>query len=125
MDRRKARREKIIVDIEVARPGVGRCFGYAQNISRHGVSMILQQGTLPAHQQSVMLNFRIWTGSEDYFCKVYARVVRLEGTEVGLEFAENDVLAEATIQDLIFYQRNLREKHAGKVHRINTRTPTQ
>lgn len=125
MERRKARRERIIIDIEVARPGVGRCFGYAQNVSRQGVSMILQQGTLPAHQQSVMLNFRIWTGSEDYFCKVYARVVRLEGTEVAFEFAENDALADATIQDLIFYQRNLRKKHAGKLLRFNTRNPVQ
>jgi hypothetical protein len=125
MERRRARREKIVVDIEVARPGLGRCFGYAQNISRQGVSMILQQGTLPLHQQSVMLSFRIWTGSGDFFCKVYARVVRLDGREVALEFSEKDAITEATIQDLLYYQRSIRNKNQGKLRSHCTRTLSQ
>ncbi len=123
MERRKARREKIIVDIEIARPGVGRCYGYAQNISRRGVSMVLQQGELPTEQRSVVLNFRIWTGSENLYRKVYARVVRMEGNDVALEFADNDVLAEAVVQDLLFYQRNSRKDRTGKLLRLNVNAP--
>lgn len=125
MERRRARRENIIVDIEVARPGLGRCFGYAQNISRQGVSIVLQQGSLPTNQQSVMLSFRIWTGSGDFFCKVYARVMRLNGREVALEFSKKDAITEATIQDLIYYQRTLREKCEAKLRNPCSRTLSQ
>ena len=111
MERRKAKRNQIQVDIEIAHPGAHRCGGYAENISRTGVSIILWDGELPTSQRSVILNFKVWTGSETLYRKIYARVVRLETEKIALEFAEHDFIAEAIIQDLMYYQN--RERRAG------------
>lgn len=105
MDRRKAQRNCIQVHIEIAHPGACRCCGYADNISRTGISIVIQsEGSLPTQQRSVLLNFKIWTGSETLYRRIYARVMRHEQNRVALEFSEHDFIAEAIIQDLIFYQ---------------------
>ena len=117
MERRKAKRNQIQVDIEIAHPGAHRCGGYAENISRSGVSIILWDGEFPTSQRSVILNFKVWTGSETLYRKIYARVVRLETGKIALEFAEHDFIAEAIIQDLMYYQN--RERRAG------ARTPVE
>jgi c-di-GMP-binding flagellar brake protein YcgR len=111
VERRKAKRNQIQVDIEIAHPGARRCGGYAENISRTGVSIILWDGEFPTRQRSVILDFKVWTGSETLYRKIYARVVRLETKKIALEFAEHDFIAEAIIQDLMFYQN--RERRAG------------
>ncbi len=110
MERRKAQRNRIQVNIEIAHPGSSRCCGYAENISRSGVSIVLWEGSLPAQQRSVILNFKVWTGSETLYRRIYARVLRLEQGRIALEFAEHDFIAEAIIQDLMFYQ--VRERRA-------------
>ena len=112
MERRKAKRNQIQVDIEIAHPGAPRCGGYADNISRTGVSIILWDGEIPTSQRSVILNFRIWTGSETLYRKIYARVVRLEQEKIALEFAEHDPVAEAIILDLMFYKNRERRTSA-------------
>ncbi len=104
VERRKSKRSRIQVDIEIAHPGNGRCCGYAENISRDGVSIRLSKGTLPSGQRSVILNFRVWTGSETIYRKLYARIVRGTDEQVAMEFAETDFVAEAIVQDLIYYQ---------------------
>lgn len=104
VERRKAKRNPIQVDIEIAQPGFRRCRGYANNISRSGVSVVVLEGELPATQRSVVLNFRIWTGNETLYRKVYARVVRYAADQIALEFAEHDFVTDAIIQDLMFYQ---------------------
>jgi len=110
VERRKARRSQIQVDIEIAHPGSNRCRGLADNISRTGVSVTLHEGTLPSAQRSVILNFRVWTGNETLYRKVYARVMRYDQTQVALEFAEHDFITEAIIQDLMFYQSRTRRQ---------------
>ena len=115
MERRKAKRDQIQVDIEIAHPGARRCGGYAENISRTGVSIILWDGELATGQRSVILNFKVWTGSETLYRKIYARVVRSDQQKIALEFAEHDFIAEAIIQDLMYYQKRDR--------RGNVRTP--
>ncbi len=110
MERRQSKRNHIEVDIEIAHPGSQRCFGFAGNISRNGVSVHLWKGELPEQQRSVILNFKVWTGNETLYRKIYARVVRMEGQTVGLEFAEHDFVAEAIIQDLMFYQQRERRE---------------
>ncbi len=120
MERRKSKRSQILVDIEIAHPGAGRCCGYAENISRDGVSIKLWKGTLPSEQRSVILNFRVWTGSETIYRKLYARIVRGSTEEVAMEFAETDFVAEAIVQDLIYYQDHER-RHASRSS-INTVT---
>lgn len=104
------------MDIEIAQPGASRCYGYAGNISRSGVSIKLWEGSIPAHQRAVVLNFKVWTGSETLYRKIYARVVRYEEDCIALEFAEHDFVAEAIIQDLIFYQKCERR---NEVRRLN------
>ncbi len=104
MERRNAKRNQIQVELEIAHPGARRCGGYAEDISRSGVSVTLRDGELPAQQRSVILNFKVWTGSETLYRKIYARVVRSEPERVALEFAEHDFIAEAIIQDLMYYQ---------------------
>jgi hypothetical protein len=64
VEKRTAKRNKIQVDIEIAHPGANRCYGYAENISCTGVSIVLCEGELPPRQRSVILNFKIWTGEE-------------------------------------------------------------
>jgi hypothetical protein len=71
----------------------------------------LWDGEFPTRQRSVILDFKVWTGSETLYRKIYARVVRLETKKIALEFAEHDFIAEAIIQDLMFYQN--RERRAG------------
>ncbi|MGD8842426.1 MAG: PilZ domain-containing protein [Gammaproteobacteria bacterium] len=111
MQRRKSKRQHIEVDIEIAHPGFPRCYGVAENISRHGICVRLSKGELPAWQRSVILNFKIWTGIENVYRRLYARVVRRDEQAIGLEFAEQDFVAQAVIQDLLFYQRHrLRER---------------
>lgn len=112
MERRKAQRNRIQVDIEIAHPGFGRCRGYAENISTTGISLTLWEGEVPRQQRSVILNFKIWTGNETLYRKIYARVIRFEQEKVALEFAEHDFVAEAIIQDLLFYQRRERRRLA-------------
>ncbi len=76
-----------------------------ENISRLGVSVVLAAGEVPACQQSVMLNFRLWTGSETLCRKLYCRIVRREEGRLALTFAENDIVSEAVVQDLMFYDQ--------------------
>ena len=104
MERRKSKRSQIEVDIEIAHPGAGHCCGFAENISRDGVSIKLWKGVIPAHQRSVILNFRVWTGNETIYRKLYARIVRSSAEHVAMEFADTDFVAEAIVQDLIYYQ---------------------
>ena len=94
-----------MVDIDIAHPGAGYCHGHVENISRGGVSVCIDEGELPATQRSVILNLRVWTGNETLYRKMYCRVVRHEASRVAMEFAENDIVTEAIIQDLMFYQK--------------------
>ena len=103
---RIAKRNQIQVDIEIAHPAANRCYGYAENISRAGVSIVLREGELPPGQRSVILNFKIWTGGETLYRKIYARVVRPGQGKIALEFARQDFTTEWIIRDLMFYQRN-------------------
>ncbi len=114
MERRKSARRRILVDIEIARPGVRHCSGYAGNVSRDGVSVVLWEGELPPDQHSVILNFKIWTGSEILFRKIHARVLRVEGQRVALAFAEQDLVANAIVQDLLFYKNAERRRAARR-----------
>lgn len=114
MERRKAQRNHIQVEIEIAHPGFSRCRGYAENISRTGVSLTLCEGAVPRQQRSVVLNFGIWTGRETLYRKIYARVVRFDQEKVALEFAEHDFVAQTIIQDLLFYQRRERRRLARR-----------
>ena len=106
VEKRIAKRNQIQVDIEIAHPAANRCYGYAENISRTGVSIVLREGGLPARQRSVILNFKIWTGSETLYRKINARVVRPGQRKIALEFARHDFTAESIIRDLMLYQRN-------------------
>ena len=108
MERRQSKRSQIQVDIEIAHPGAGHCCGYAENISRDGVSIKLWKGVIPSQQRSVILNFRVWTGNETIYRKLYARIVRSAADQVAMEFAETDFVAEAIVQDLIYYQAHER-----------------
>ena len=105
MEKRTAKRNQIQVDIEIAHPGANRCYGYAENISRTGVSIVLREGELPPRQRSVILNFKIWTGEETLYRKIYARVVRPGQGKIALEFTRSDFTAESIIRELMFYQR--------------------
>ncbi len=113
MDKRRNPRRRILVDIEIAHPGHAPCSGYARDVSREGVSVVLWEGGLPPAQRSVMLNFKIWTGSETLFRKMHARVVRCDGDQVALVFAEQDLVASAIVQDLMFY-KNAERRHRAR-----------
>ena len=113
MERRQSKREQIEVDIEIAQPGAQRCYGFAGNISRTGVSVHLWKGELPRRQRCVILNFKVWTGRETLYRRIYARVVHADQQLVGFEFTERDFVAEAIIQDLMYYQRHQRRTPAG------------
>jgi hypothetical protein len=106
VENRKSNRSPIQVEIEIAHPVSGRCCGYAENISRTGVSVILTQGQLPTRQRTVILNFKIGKGSRVLYHKVYARVVRLGEDRVALEFARPDFATAAVIDDLMSCQRD-------------------
>lgn len=112
MERRQAKRKQIEVDVEIAQPGVERCYGFAADISHRGVSVQLWKGELPENQRSVILNFRIWTGRETLYRKMYARVVHSDRQMLGLEFTEHDFIAEAIIHDLMYYQKHERRRQA-------------
>ena len=119
VERRRSKRNPIQVDIEIAHPGAGRCSGYAENISRDGIAINLNTGSVPETQRSVVLNFRIWTGTESLYRKLYARVVRSSEEQIALEFAEADFVADAIVQDLIYYQKQgrtslVREPASGR-----------
>ena len=106
MENRKAKRNQIEVDIETAHPAAKRCYGYAEHVSRTGISILLREGALAPQQRSVILNFRIWTGREILYRKIYARVVRAGQDNIALEFARCDFTAESIIRELMFFQRN-------------------
>ena len=57
VERRQSKRKQIEVDIEIAQPGFQRCYGFAGNISRKGVSVHLWKGELPNRKRAVILNF--------------------------------------------------------------------
>jgi hypothetical protein len=114
VERRKSQRRNIQVDIEIAHPRAGHCCGYAENISRDGVSIKLTKGVLPSGQRSVILNFRVWTGSETLYRKLYARIVRDSTEQIAMEFAETDFVAEAIVQDLIYYQNYERRNESRR-----------
>lgn len=117
MENIRAKRNQIEVDIEIAQPTANRCYGYAESISRTGVSIVLHEGALPPRQRSVILNFKIWTGRETLHRKIYARVVRKGQDKIALEFAKSDFTAESIIRELMFFQHNrdraVRLKHSS------------
>jgi len=104
MEKRLAKRNQIQVDIEIAHPTANRCYGYAENISRTGLSIVLRDGALPPQQRSVILSFKIWTGTETLYRKIYARVVRPGQGKIALQFARSDFTAESIIRELMFFQ---------------------
>ncbi|VAW79703.1 hypothetical protein MNBD_GAMMA15-860 [hydrothermal vent metagenome] len=110
MERRRAKRDQILVDIDIAHPGSGVCCGQVENISKSGVSISISAGELPAEQRSVILNLRVWTGNEMLYRKIYCRIVRREEERMAMEFAENDIVTEAIVHDLMFYQTRARRK---------------
>jgi len=110
VERRRTKRDQILVDIDIAHPGTGYCHGHVKDISKGGVSVIISEGELPAGQRSVILNLRVWTGSGMLYRKIYCRVVRRDEGQVAMEFAENDIVTEAIVQDLIFYQKLSRKR---------------
>ncbi len=112
MERRRAKRDQILVDIDIAHPGTGVCYGQVENISRNGVSVSITAGELPAEQRSVILNLRVWTGNEMLYRKIYCRIVRREQGQMAMEFAENDIVTDAIVQDLMFYQARARKREA-------------
>lgn len=112
VERRQSKRKQIEVDIEIAQPGFQRCYGFAGNISRKGVSVHLWKGELPNRKRAVILNFKVWTGKETLYRKIYARVAHADRQVVGLEFTEHDFVAEAIIRDLMFYQQRERRQRA-------------
>ena len=115
MENRQAKRNQIQVDIEIAQPSAGRCYGYAENVSRTGLTVALCEGVPPSHQRSVILNFRVWTGRETLYRRIYGRVVRSEQGEIVLEFSRADFTAEAVIRELMFFQRQ--RDRAARLHR--------
>ncbi len=121
VERRQSKRKQIEVDIEIAQPGAQRCYGFAGNISRTGICVHLWKGKLPPQQRSVILNFKVWTGREMLYRKIYARVVHTDQQLVGLEFTEHDFVAEAIIQDLMFYQKHERRRQAQEA--VGSRDP--
>ena len=46
---------------------------------------------------------------------MYARVTRCDAENVALEFVEHDLIAEAIVQDLMFFQRQERRKQSRKI----------
>ena len=48
--------------------------------------------------------------------KIYSRVVRREVGRMAMEFAEDDIVSEAIIQDLMFYQKRARKQMASVPH---------
>ncbi len=115
MERRQVTRKQIEVDVEIAQPGAERCYGFAADISRRGVSVHLWKGAVCAEQRAVTLNFRIWTGRETLYRKMYARVIHADGQDLGLAFIEHDFIAEAIIKDLLYYQKHERRKQMPSV----------
>lgn len=114
VERRSAKRDQILVDIDIAHPGAEYCHGHVENISKCGVSVIIREGKLPDGQRSVILNLRVWTGNEMLYRKVYCRVIRHEENRIAMSFAENDIVTEAIIDDLMFYQKRGRKHDARK-----------
>jgi len=112
VEKRRAKRDQILVDIDIAHPGTGICHGYVENISKTGVAIIISGGEPPTEQRSVVLNLRVWTGNEMLYRKIYCRIVRREEGRLAMEFAENDIVTEAIVQDLMFYQRRARKREA-------------
>ena len=104
MNQRKSVRHRIMVDIEVAQADAGRCRGYADTVSRDGISIKVYEGQLPSEQRAVLLNFRIWTGRETLFRKMQARIVRVDDNCIGLKFAEHDMVAGSIVHDLLYYK---------------------
>jgi len=115
VERRSAKRDQILVDIDIAHPGAEYCHGHVENISKCGVSVIIREGKLPDGQRSVILNLRVWTGNEMLYRKIYCRVIRHEENRIAMSFAENDIVTEAIIDDLMFYQK--------RSHKHGTRNP--
>ncbi|VAW72831.1 hypothetical protein MNBD_GAMMA14-2151 [hydrothermal vent metagenome] len=114
MERRSAKRDQILVDIDIAHPGAGYCHGHVENISKSGVSVIIREGKLSDGQRSVILNLRVWTGNEMLYRKVYCRIIRHEENRIAMAFAENDIVTEAIVDDLMFYQKRGRKHDARK-----------
>ena len=112
MNKRKSTRHHLLVDIEIAQPGQRRCRGHVNNINREGLSVTLREGQLPKDQKSVLLNFKIWTGSETLFRKLHAKIIRVNEHEIGMAFAEHDLVAAAIIQDLLHYKTHERRKRS-------------
>lgn len=94
--------------------GVSR--GVADNLSREGVSLRLEEGHVPVPEKVVILNFKIWTGRERLTRSLNARVIRVEGDEVGLAFLDQDPMTAAAVQDLLFYVQFDHRHAAGSPH---------
>lgn len=94
----------------------GISHGVADNLSREGVSLRLEEGHVPAPEKVVILNFKIWTGHERLTRSLNARVIRVEGNEVGLAFLDHDPMTAAAVQDLLFYVQFDHRHATGNPH---------
>ena len=120
VEKSRAKRNQIQVDIETAHPAVNRCYGYVDNISGTGISIVLREGELPARQRSVILNFKIWTGREILYRKIYARRVSPGQGKIALEFTRSDFNAMSIIRELMFYQRNNDKTSRAQAYRYSS-----
>jgi hypothetical protein len=129
MNRRKSARRRVSVELEIARPGGSRCRGYAENVSREGMCVTVREGDIPDVRRPVMVNLKIWTGTETLFRKLQARIVRVEDDRLALAFLENNLVTHAIVQDLLYYEslerrRQARLKKVGTNRRGSTRKPS-
>lgn len=103
-DQRRSPRERILVEIKIAQSSLGYCAGYAENISKQGIAVMLHQGQLLPNHKVVLLSFKIWTGNETLKRKLSANVERIDENHIVFTFTGDEEETETVIAELIKYK---------------------
>ncbi len=103
-DNRRSPRERILVEINIAQSSVGHCSGYAENVSKEGLAVMLLDGQLLPSHKIVLLSFKIWTGKETIKRQLSANVQRIDDNHIVFTFTGDEKETETVVEELIKYK---------------------
>ncbi len=102
MERRRHRRIPITIRVDLVLPEE-TLFGVSRDLCPRGLFILLPADVARRVPDIVRINVRIWTGQVHISRQLRTRVVRRCTDGIAVQFQENDLLARAAADEVLFY----------------------
>lgn len=110
MERRRQNRIETSIEVDICHLH-GECVGRIRDLGSRSLFIEIDNQNYPATGTIIHLNFRIWTGQHQLSRQASGEVARWDETGVAVLFAEQDIVARAVIEEILFYLRTSPGSH--------------